>query len=403
MFDRRLAVEINESLQDASVVFVQGARQVGKSTLARTLPARRYLTLDDATTLAAAGADAEGFVAGLDGPVTIDEVQRVPALALAIKKAVDERRAPGRFLLTGSARLLLLPQLADALVGRMEVAALWPLAQTEIEGTRTQIVDRLFEERFDLSPAELDAPTPRLVRGGYPEVVGRRTARSRARWFESYLTTMLQREVLSIQAIDDLWALPRLLALVASRSGALLNVASLSRQSGIPQTTLRRYLGLLEGAFLVQPLPAWSTNLGKRLTKSPKLYLVDSGLACHLVGADERTLAAMATLGGPLLEGFVVQELLRQAGWSELRPVLGHFRTAAGLEIDVVLEDRRGRLVGVEIKAAASIDRRDLRGMKGLAELTGDRFLRGVVFYTGRDVVPLAANITAVPISALWT
>jgi len=275
MYPRLLTRLVRESLADAPAVYLQGARQVGKSTLARLFPERRYLTLDNATTLASCGADPEGFLAGLAGTATLDEVQRVPSLTLAIKRAIDEDRRPGRFLMTGSAGLLVLPALADALVGRMEVLTLWPLAQVELSGRPPTFIDDAFGTSF--SPLPQDGPEleDRLVRGGFPEAHARSSSRSRGRWFESYLATLLQREVRSLHRIEDLAALPRLLSLVAARNGALLNVADLSRASGIAQTTLKRYLAVLEGTFLTWRLPAWSTNLGKRLTRSPKHYVVD--------------------------------------------------------------------------------------------------------------------------------
>jgi predicted AAA+ superfamily ATPase len=403
---RGLTPILQQALAERPVVFLDGARQVGKSTLARSGATgdRRYLTLDEASVLQAAAADPAGFIAGLDGPVVIDEVQRAPDLFLAIKAAVDRDRRPGRFLLTGSADVLLLPGLARTLTGRTEILTLWPLSQGEISGAIESFVDAAFGDRLPQPPR---APTPgidlaqRITRGGFPELVAGTVAR-RSAWFESYLTTLLQRDVRDASSIEGLAALPRLLALIASRPMGLLNYADLSRTSGVPQTTLKRYIVLLEMTFLVQMLPAWFVNLGKRLAKAPKVLLADPGLAAHLQGADASRLRADRNLLGPLLENFVVMEVKKQVTWSRIRPKLFHFRTSEGAEVDLVLEETGGRVLGIEVKAASTIRPADLKGMRTLAEAAGSRFHRGLVLYTGEEVVPLAGNVHALPVSALW-
>jgi len=391
------------------VVLLTGARQTGKSTLvhhiADSLYPARYLTLDDATTLAAARHDPTGFLAGLDGPVIIDEVQRAPELFLAIKSSVDRHRQPGRFLLTGSANVMLLPRLADALAGRMEILTLWPLSQGEIGGVEEDFLDRLFavEMRW---PASLRVERMELLRrvlgGGYPEVIQRETEDRRRAWFGAYLTTILQRDVREIANIEGLTDLPRLLALLATRTSSLLNLADLSRSIVIPQTTLKRYMTLLEATFLVQPLPAWSTHLGKRLVKAPKLVLNDTGLLAYLLGVNEQRLEEGRTLLGGLLENFVVMELRKEASWSASQPRLFHFRTQTGHEVDIVLENAAGKLVGVEVKSSASVTADDFKGLRALQELTGRRFLRGVVLYTGSERVPFSPHQLALPIAHLW-
>ena len=399
------------ALARSPVVFLNGARQTGKSTLAKALaggphPAS-YITLDDATTLAAAQADPAGFVAGLDGPVVMDEVQREPRLFLPIKAAVDRDRRPGRFLLTGSASVMALPQLAHALVGRVEILTLWPFSQGELEGHGDDFVDAIFRSRV-AAPARTGTrrSTPierRLLTGGFPEVATRKTNAGRRAWFASYTTTILQREVRDLANIEGLAVLPSLLRLLAARAATLLNTSELSRSTGIPNTTLKRYLALLEATFLIQPLPAWSANLSKRLVRAPKLLLCDTGLLAHLLGVDARRLAAERALVGALLENFVAMELAKQASWSEVRPAIHHFRTHAGEEVDVVLEDAAGRVVGIEVKAAATVGARDLRGLRALAEALGKKFVRGVVLYTGTEVIPFGERVHAVPLEALWT
>ena len=409
MIPRHATERILEGLEDTPIVYVQGARQVGKSTLVRGIADQRhpvpYLTLDTAAVRAAAVSDAEGFIAGLDPLAVIDEVQRAPALALAIKAAVDADRRAGQFLLTGSASVLSLPKLADSLAGRMELHTLWPFSQGEIAGVRESFVDRMFAEDFVTPEAATeieDTLIARICAGGYPEIHARKGAARRQAWFEAYLDAILQRDVRDLANIERLTDMPRLLALLASRVGQLINYADLARTLAIPQTTLKRYMALLEVTFLVRPLPAWFANMGRRLTKAPKLMLSDTGLLTHLIEADATRLRRDRTLLGHVMENFVAMELTKQLGWSERRCKLLHFRTDAGAKVDLVLEDRMGRLVAIEVKCTHALRKRDFRGLETLAELTGQRFVRGVVLYAGAAVVPFGKGLYALPVSQLW-
>ena len=363
MLPRHTTPRLQEALADTPVVYLQGARQTGKSTLAKSLAERRsapYVTLDTAAMRAAADDDPDGFVAGLPRPVVIDEAQRVPALATAIKAAVDADRTPGQFLLTGSASAMSLPTLADSLAGRMELHTLWPLSQGEMEGTRETFVDRLFAPKLATPPTASvteDDVVDRICAGGYPEARTRQAGRRRNAWFDAYIDAILQRDVRELAQIDRLLDMPRLLALLASRTGQIVNQADLSRTLGLPQTTLKRYLALLETTFLVQRLPAWFTNIGKRLAKAPKLMLVDTGLLAHLLDADATQLRHNRTLLGHVFENFVAMEIAKQLGWCEQRCRLFHFRTESGAEVDLVIEDRAGRLAGVEVKCTATLRR----------------------------------------------
>ncbi len=409
MIPRNLTPCLLEALADRPVVLLHGARQVGKSTLALSLASgphpARYITLDDAAELAAAHSDPVGFIGRLSGPVVLDEIQRAPELLLPIKREVDRNRRPGRFLLTGSANVLFLPRLADTLAGRMEIHTLWPLSQGEIEGVREGFVDAVFSDTPP-SVAPDGEPEPglleRTIRGGYPEAVREEAPASRQAWFGSYVTTILQREVREISNIEALTAMPRLLSLLATRSGSLLNMSDLSRNLGIPLTTLKRYLALLETTFLTQTLPAWAANLGKRLAKAPKVVLTDTGVMTYLLGIAPERLVLEPTFRGPLLETFVVAEIRKQITWSQTKPSMLHFRTSAGYEVDLVLEARGGRLVGIEVKATESPAADDFRGLRLLAESTRKRFHRGVLLYTGAEILPFGPNLYAMPISTLW-
>ncbi len=410
MIPRHLTGALLAALKDNPVVFLQGPRQSGKSTLAQALAgaghAARYLTLDDAAVLSAAARDPGGFIAGLTGPVILDEVQLAPELFRAVKLEVDRRRTPGRFLLTGSTNVLLLPKLSESLAGRMEILTLWPFSQGELEGVREGFIDALFH------PGPLPAVAPlslkrrdlaeRMMAGGYPEMAHRQDADRRQAWFGSYLTTILQRDVRDMAEIEGLTQMPRLLALLAAQTGGLLNVAALSRDIGLSQPTLKRYLTLLQATHLYQPLAAWSGSPRKRFIKREKVYLNDSGLAAYLRGLETARLTEPNADLGSLLESFVGQELHKQIGWSRTRPALYYCRTAEGREVDYVLEDRRGMVVGVEVKAATNLRNEELRGLADLADVTGKRFVRGVVLYLGRDLVPFGAKLHAVPIDAFW-
>ena len=409
MLSRHVTPLLRAALADTPVSFLIGARQTGKSTLCRSLieagyPAR-YLTLDDASTLASAHSDPTGFLAGLEGPVVLDEVQRIPDLFRAIKLDVDRRRTPGRYLLTGSANVLLLPRVAESLVGRVEILTLWPLSQGEIEGRPEEFVDVAFSAARAMPRVRGEGRTEllhRALRGGFPEVVSRRNPSRRRAWFESYLTTILQRDVRDLASIEGLTALPRLLSLLAVRSPSPVNHAELSRVGGLPQSTLKRYMTLLETTFLVRSVPAWASNRSKRIVKTPRLVLVDSGLLAHLAGWTSERLLHEGEPAGALLESFVVMELTKQASWSRARPGLFHFRTHAGQEVDIVLEAGDGRIVGVEVKAASTVGTGDFRGLKALSEAAGKKFHRGIVLYTGAETLPFGSNLWAMPINALW-
>ena len=407
---RNLTSRLLEALSDTPVVLLHGARQTGKSTLVQQIaedahPAT-YLTFDDATTMATAARDPLGFLEAYDGPIILDEVQRVPDVLLAIKALVDRQRTPGRFLLTGSANVLLLPKLSESLAGRMEVLTLWPFSQGEIESRRETFVDAVFSSKLPASRSA-DAASRRdlvalVLRGGYPEILQRQTRSRCSAWFDAYVTTVIHRELRDLANLEYLTELPRLLRLLASRVGGQLNYTEVSNAIGIPQSTLKRYFALLQAIHLFLPLPAWASSRGKRLVKRPKIMLNDSGLVAHLIDLDERQIAKDATTFGHALECFVAMELRKQATWSRIRPSMYHFRTHNNVEVDLVLESPSGDIVGIEVKAASRVRDEDVRGLELLRDLAGDRFCRGVVLYTGGESLPLGTDLHALPIDSLW-
>lgn len=409
MIQRHQAPLVAEALQDTPVVLLQGARQVGKSTLAKELlathPGGRYLTLDDPAVRRSIEVDPAGFLAQGAGLTVLDEIQLAPQLFRHLKAEIDRDRRPGRFLLTGSANVLLLPRLSESLAGRMELITLEGLSQGERAGNARNGADCLFAEG-PLVPLTTtltrDQLLAAILAGGFPEACDRAPGRRRSQWFGSYLQTLLQRDVREISQIEGITQLPRLLQLLSTRSAGLLNLSELSRTLGLPLNTLKRYLALMEALFLLTTLPAWSSNLGKRLVKSPKLMLQDPGLTAHLMGADQGRLRAEPDLLGGLLETFVAGEVRKQLAWSRDRISLFHYRTLPGQEVDLLLERADGRVVGLEVKASASVQAKDFKGLQGLAATLGPAFHRGVVLYTGTEVLPFGPGLWALPVSGLW-
>lgn len=409
MFERRATSRVLEALAWSPVVLVEGARQTGKSVLVRDLIGRErlasYITLDDALQLAAAQSNPQDYVLNLPDPVVLDEVQRAPEVFRAIKLSVDQDRRPGRFLLTGSANVLLLPRLSDSLAGRMRLVTLWPLSQGEIAGSADGFVDAIFGAA-DLRPLAGDETRSsiagRIARGGFPEAVSLPEGAVRDGWMRDYVATLLDRDVREITAVADRVGLPRLLRLLALRSATLLNTSDLSRTTGIPRSTIDRYTALFTTTFTVRFVPAWAGDVARRLVKSPKILFVDTGVCAYLGGVDVARLVGDPDRLGPLLETFVGGELVRQIEWAAGRVELMHYRDSAGAEVDWVLEDSQGRLVGIEVKATSSPRSNDFKGLRAFAANVGRRFLRGIVLHTGQASVPMGDGLWAMPIDALW-
>jgi predicted AAA+ superfamily ATPase len=405
---RHLLPEIKAALGDTRVVLIAGARQVGKSTTADIalagMPDAMRLTLDDPLTLAAAREDPSGVVQH-SGILFIDEVQRVPELLLAIKAVVDRSRRPGQFLLTGSANILTLPKVVDALPGRMQIINLWPFSQGEIEGQIDGFVDRAFAEVLpDRTTTTLTKGDYllRATRGGFPEVVIRTAERRRAAWFDGYVSTLIQRDIRDVADVGHIAEVPRILRLLAARSAQPLSIRNLASDAGLPATTVSRYVDILETAFVLARIPGWETSKTTRATRMPKVYLRDTGLLCHLLGVDATALSHPLGDAGPVLETFAVMELARQLGWSSTRATLYHYRSRDSVEVDIVLEAADGRIVGVEVKAAATVRSKDFAGLRHIAQRAGDRFRAGIVLHTGPHSLPFGERLWALPFRVLW-
>ena len=431
-----------EALQDSPAVLIGGPRQCGKTTLALSLCERRYtagagrlpglppdglgyayITFDDPAAQAAAEADPVGFVADLPERSVLDEVQKAPGIFTALKVVIDRDRVPGRFVLTGSANVLLIPRMADSLAGRMETVRLYPLAQAELAtatatgsaagaatgqpraNLATGFVNTLFSGGFKTSThrrmgAEL---AERIAGGGYPAALVRPSGSRRANWYRDYVDALIQRDIIDLARVSNLGTLPRLIEAAATQSANLSNVSRLAAPFQLSVPTVRNYLTLFERLYLLDLLPPWHSNRLKRLVKTPKLHLGDTGLACTLLGTDTGSLVADRPLLGRLLETFVYGELRRQASWLHEGLRFYHFRDRDGYEVDIVIERGAAQVAGIEVKAAATVTESDFRGLRKLQASAGSRFAGGIVLYDGELSVSFGNGLRAVPISRLWT
>ena len=396
---------VDLALSDTPVVLIAGPRQCGKTTLVRDLTSGRrdFLTLDDDTVLASALSDPSGLLRGID-KATIDEVQRAPDLLRAIKRAVDEDRRPGRFLLTGSANLLTVPRVAESLAGRMEIVTLLPLAQAEIRHRKPAFLSTIFEGKAP-KPGELlngTALVEAVLTGGYPEMLRRKRADRRRTWARDYIRAIVQRDVRDVAEIERLDRMPKLFGILAHYSGQLINFTQVGGRVGFDDKTTRKYVGILEQLYLVRRVEPWFRNPLKRLIKTPKLHLLDSGLLATLTGATSERVAKDRALFGGLLETFVFGEVLKLNSWMENPCAVSYYRDKDQDEVDIVLEDQENAVVGIEVKAAATVFGSDFKGLRKLATACGDDFKAGIILYDGERTLPFGDRMFAAPVSCLW-
>ena len=415
MYKRYATQDIKTALADTPVVFIMGARQSGKTTLTKALISEMgesdwtYLTLDDQTQFATAKADPVGFIRNLpDTRIALDEVQRVPSLFAAIKQAVDERRTPGRFLLTGSANAFLLPKLSDSLAGRIEAVRLMTLSECELQESKPRFLGKLLKGKAPSTRQTRvrEHIVRRLVSGCFPEPLQRKGEARRRAWYQQYLNSLVQRDLRDLSRIDHPARMLDLVKLAALHSGNLVNFSEWGNKLGLSRETVKKYLALLEQLFLLELLPAWHSNESKRLVKTPKLHLADTGMICAVSGQSEERLDKEPTRMGPLLETFVYNELRKQASWMEkaggpLR--FYHYRDKDKTEVDVIMETLGGDCLAVEVKATATLTERDFAGLKRFRQIAGKCFRIGVILYDGDHAATFGKGLYAVPIAALWS
>lgn len=410
---RLIEDRIIHSLAAFPVVYISGPRQSGKTTLvqhiASTQHIAKYITFDDVQMRSAVGRDPEAFLRSLDGPIVLDEVQMVPDLFRPLKIIVDENRnkpdgGRGRFLLTGSASVMALPKLSDALVGRMTLHTLLPFSTREIQQKPTpSFVDRLFSNEWQFNQLPRDNMFQMMFEASFPELRGLNSYALRYEWCNSYINTLLQRDVRVLMEVEKIGLLPDMLRLLATRAGGLLNEAALSRDIGLNHMTTKRYHLLLESLFLIQSVPAWSSNLGKRLIKTPKVYICDLNLLLYLLNVELSDLPQLnGTLLGQVLENFVAVELAKQITFSPTRAKLYHYRTASGQEVDFLLEGPQNHVVGLEVKSKSKVIAKDFQHLESLKKVLGTRFQRGFVIYQGTEIIPFGDDMWAIPLATLW-
>lgn len=405
-YARLIESRIADALSDTPVVLIAGPRQVGKTTLVRrqvSTKGMQYLTLDDELTLESAKSDPVGMIRSLDYAI-IDEIQKAPQLLPAIKKSVDENRRPGRFLLTGSANVMTLPNVTDSLAGRMETLTLLPLSQSEMHGSSSNWIDAIYSGKILNVVTEIIGKdlVELVLRGGYPEAIARTDARRRTVWARQYIDAIIQRDVREVANIDKLDHLPRFLNCLAQVSGQMCNYTQLGGQLGLDSKTAARYVGLFEQMYLLKRVEAWSKNRLKRVIKSPKIQFLDSGLLSTLCNLSLTEVQQDRSRFGNILETFVYGELLKHITVAEGDYLLLYYRDVDKFEVDIVIENAMGQLIGVEIKASATVKSSDMGGLKKLASVASDQFKMGVLLYDGTEILPLGEKLWAVPISSLW-
>ena len=399
---RCLVESLKGALTRAPVIVLTGARQTGKTTLVCDLlgQERRYLTLDDFETADRAEQNPDALL-DTSLPLTIDEVQRAPQLLLAIKRRVDLKRIPGQFLLTGSANLALMRKVSESLSGRAIYKTLLPMTASEAVGQGgcgvwSELITN--PESFrDRTVVQMDI-SRQILTGGYPPVVFSQGDVERSEWLEGYVRTYLERDLQMLSSIDQLADFRRLLRMVALRTGKLMNQSEMARDAGLTQPTAHRYLGLLETSHLLVRLPAYAVNKTKRLIKAPRLFLCDSGLACHLAGLHSVSQLRTGDLAGFLLENAVLQDLYAWRETLSPRPEVLYWRTTSGKEVDFVIE-WEDKLFPIEVKQSLRARLSDTEGLTAFLDEYADMATHGILLYTGKTVERLTSRIWAIPLT----
>lgn len=407
MHHRYCEYKIKEALTDTPVVVISGPRQSGKTTLAKQIQAKDYvyITLDDITQYDAAKRDPIGFIRGLsEKHIIIDEVQRVPDLFLVIKQSVDENRIPGKFLLTGSSHAFTLPSIADSLAGRVEIIHLLPLTTCEIKGISSTFLGKVFGGEIPRTKEIRIRKSliNKILSGGFPEPLSRITQERRVMWYQQYIRSIIQKDLKDIGKIEHIDVMPKLVRLLAEQVTQLTNYTEIAKKLNITHQTVSHYISLLEQLYIFERLPAWHKNESKRLVKTPKMHIVDSGLLCALKRLSEEKIADNFSLYGPLLENYVVNEIKRLATWHQETLEFYYYRDKEQVEVDLILEDYDGNLVGIEVKASSTVTGKDFQGLKKLKSLAGKKFVMGLILYDGDHSTQHDEHLYSIPIGCLW-
>ncbi|HAT1773012.1 TPA: ATP-binding protein [Legionella pneumophila] len=409
MFKRFIKNNIYDALKDTPVVYVMGPRQSGKTTIVKDIIDEnwQYISFDDSAQLNIAKTDPVGFIRNIppENSIVLDEVQRLPEIFVSIKQAVDENRKAGRFLLTGSANALLLPTLSDSLAGRMEMIPLSTLSESEILEKQPTFLTTLLQNEAP-STKEIrvrDYLIKRIVTGCFPEPVQRENENRIQVWYDNYLLSLIQKDIRDLGHIEHHSEMTKLLKVLTLYTGKLINFTELGGKLELYRATVKKYTSLLEQLFLIEYLPAWHTNSYKRLIKTPKLHVVDTGIVCSARGINSDKIKTNPDILGSLLETFVFNELKKQSNFINEKLNFYHYRDKDGYEIDIVIENSFDEVIGIEIKAAASINPKDLHGLNKLKEITGKKFKVGILLYDGDHTTSFGDKLFAVPIASLWS
>ena len=406
LYPRYIKSLLLEALKDSPAVLIHGPRQCGKTTLAQMVGESKkyqYISFDDNVIAEATKSDPIGFVKSLSQRVILDEIQKAPYLFSSLKREIDKHRIPGRFILTGSSNILHLPTLSDSLAGRMQILRLHPLSQEERLQHKSQFLDVLFKGKFKTKRTKnsLDQLIDSIVTGGYPEVFTRPSGRRRANWYSNYVKILVHRDILDLSKVRSVDVLPRLLTLSATQTAQLVNFTNLALAFQVSRPTICDYVALFEKMFFLEKLSPWYSNRLRRLIKTPKLHLCDTGLACALLGVSAVSLKKDRILLGQLLETFVFQELRRQASYHFQDHAFFHYRDKKGYEVDIVIE-RDHLVVGVEVKSSSTINLSDFKGLRKLKTAVGKNFVCGVILYNGDISIGFGEKFYAIPLNTLW-
>ena len=394
MTERRIKKQISGALDDFKIIYIAGARRVGKTTLIRQLQDQMdltYISFDDPMVREKVKQAPDFFLNTSDYPLAIDEVQKLPEIVDYIKMKVDTDQNYGLFVLTGSGNLFHNPLVYESLSGRIAIFTLYPLSSSEIAGYKKNFVETLFDEDFyeglkERSLTDLNTFKNKLIAGQFPELaLGK--VKNRSLWFKSYLGTRLNKDLrdLTVKGLHRLDVMPKLLKSLAGSAGSLINLSNIAKDFKLNYKTVKSYLGYLEALFMIEFLQPYYQNISKQVTKTPKVYLIDTGLMAYLLGLTTQNLDLFSSWFGHLLENYIYLELRKEISYSSHEFGLHYFRDAYKNEVDFVIENFSGELIGIEVKTKTVIKNSDLAGLRSFYNKYGNRVKNMFVFYGGED------------------